>query len=211
MPYNLYAVTDPDRAIVATTTLLSLLADDPRVQAALREWLPRAAPTPSMRSDLHATCARLVFGELRVPFPWLADWLEAIFFRIALAGEPVPFLICEPTRSLDPLPGEPLALTIRRTTRQGRRPNSRRPQHRGATLARDVTYWYLHELADPPISIHALARGYRRMLTSRGDADADRKTVREAIHRAGTILHQIGCGGGASIMLLLVGGDLSDR
>ena len=115
-------------------------------------------------------------------------------------GQVVECDLVEPTRTLDPRPGEPLALTLRRTAQQRRPVGVRRPKVGDTSIVEGVRYWYRHDVAKTT-SIHALARER----DSRPDDETDRRTIQKRIHRAQAVLDQIGVGDlehNAIIMLL---------
>ena len=180
MPRNLYPVLPTrTRSILAGETLLEEVFADARLHTAIEAWLAATPLLPAIpsRVDLRDVCERVVFHDLHLPaYSYLADWIEMIVLQSFLTGgQVVECDLVEPTRTLDPRPGEPLALTLRRTAQQRRPVGVRRPKVGDTSIVEGVRYWDRHDVAKTT-SIHALARER----DSRPDDETDRRTIRSA-------------------------------
>ena len=159
---------------------LSRVLDDPRVVAAVGEWLD----DPDRDVELRELIGELVFDELRLSYVWLADWLEMIVFWIHESRTPVAFEV--------QVFGIPPTNVRRR--RHGPLIRVKAPKGGPAAIDQDITYWYRHRVAQNTATISALARELRTGQGGGIESDG-RATIRAAINRTERILQSIGAGG----------------
>lgn len=178
---------DAERALVARLELLSLLGQDPHIQAAIRRWLRsangrrcmeaiRAAPTGIEAAATWATnraaVGAIVTAPLKLePCDWLCRWLADLACVMAMQGQAewrsVHFTFCAT--------GTPGYAGPRRRSAKGG----------GASLARDVGWYYRAALKIPRDSIKSLAREYAAAESRHTDA---RAVIQDGIKRARTLL-----------------------
>jgi hypothetical protein len=183
---NLGDAADADRALQARLELLHLLGDDPRVQRAMRQW----AATPRARQclalirvaatdpDAAAVWAKerpaataIVMAPLHLACRWLGTWLADLACLMVIQEE-------AEWRSV-------------RFTFEGAGiagydgPTHRRAKRDGATIARDVRWFYRAVLKSPRDSVKQLAREYGHAEQRFTDP---RSVIQDGIARAKVLL-----------------------
>lgn len=178
---------DAERHIIACDALTAILQADPRVEDLYQEWRRKTglaalieqlkrAPDDATKRDIEAELLLVFYGagvamtsmvlpsfvskELRLPYPWLAVQLFAIY---------LPRIMNEAT-SRDTF-GSAVGVMVPPGT-----PRGRRPKNSGESIRRGVEWYYRVHVQEPPEKVPSLARAYGRELVdghprSRGWSD----------------------------------------